>query len=252
MKLLSKCPACNGTLQIRTLQCPDCGLELKNDFELNPFDRLNAEQTAFLLCFLRCRGNLSQLQDELQLSYPTARKRLSDLLASLELTPDEQEVYDMEEFDMNSWIADPQSVKASEIIKAKLKEAGGRVAVPTYHGLLREISVTQDGQQFLCPQLIPYSFEAFDAIVNLLLESPGYRAKKGNARNFKLGEPGCEENTVAGTILLYLGKKPGESGLDPVFIFAAVLEWAGIAHNGRGYLELTAEYIARIKEEEKT
>lgn len=246
MKLLSKCPACNGALQIRMLQCPDCGLELKNDFELNPFDRLNEEQAAFLLCFLRCRGNLSQLQDELQLSYPAAKKRLSDLLVSLELAPDEQDNYDMEEIDVNNWITDPHSTKASEIIKAKLKEAGGRASVRTFDGLEREISATQDAEQLLCPQLAPYSFEVFDAIVNLLLKSPGYRAKKGYPRNARLGEPKCGENTVAGAILIYLGKKPGESGPDPLFILAAILEWAGIAHNGRGYLELTAEYIERI------
>ena len=40
MKLIKRCPSCNGTLQIRTLQCPDCGLELKNNFELSAFDML--------------------------------------------------------------------------------------------------------------------------------------------------------------------------------------------------------------------
>ena len=247
MKLLTKCPACSGTLQIRTLQCPDCGLELKNDFALSLFDRLDAEQTAFLLCFLRCRGNMSQLQDELHLSYAAAKKRLSDLLASLELAPNEPENDIGGGIDMENWITDPNSAKASEIIKTKLKEAGGRALVRTYDGSLREVSVAQDGKQFLCPQLLPYSFEVFDAIVALLLSSPGCRAKKGNARSAKLGEPGCEENTIAGTILLFLGKKPGESGLDPVFIFAAVLDWAGIARNERGYLELTAEYLAKLR-----
>lgn len=29
---------------------------------------------------------------------------------------------------------------------------------------------------------------------------------------------------------------------DPVFVLAAVLDWAGIAHNERGYLTLTADY----------
>ena len=90
--------------------------------------------------------------------------------------------------------------------------------------------------------MIPYDYTVFDAVVDLLMKSPGYCARKGNARNFKLGEPGCEENTVAGAVLVYMGKKPGESGLDPVFILAAVLEWAGIATNGRGYIALTEKY----------
>lgn len=249
MKLLSKCPACGGTLAIRALQCADCGLELRNEFELSVFDRLEAEQLDFLMCFLRYRGNLSMVQDEMQLSYPTAKKRLASLLASLGLEESVTQAKEKGVIDVQEWVTDPKSSKASEIIKTKLKEAGGRVAVRTFDGLLREISATKDGQQFLCPKLSPYSlysFDVFDAIVNLLLKSPSYRAKKGNARGAKLGESGCEENTVAGAILLCLGNKPGKSVTDPVYIFAAVLEWAGIAHNERGYLSLTADYMKRI------
>ena len=94
--------------------------------------------------------------------------------------------------------------------------------------------------------MIPYDYTIFDAVVKLLLRSPGYRARKGNARNAKLGEPGCEEDTVAGAVLIHMGKKPGESGLDPVFMLAAVLEWAGIATNGRGYIALTADYRSML------
>ena len=254
MKLLSKCPACNGTLQIRTLQCPDCGLELKNDFERNVFDRLDAEQTAFLLCFLRCRGNLSQLQEELQLSYPTAKKRLSDLLVSLNLTPDEREAYDMVDIDMSRWVTDQQSVKASEIIKTKLKEAGGHVIVHSISGKAYELKAEADGKSFstkALPISPNYTFEVFDVIVDLLRSQYG-RARKGFGRNARLGEPNCEENTVVGAIgKQYFGKKTGDSVWDPVFFLAAVLDWAGIAHNERGYLQLTAEYVTRLKNEGK-
>jgi hypothetical protein len=254
MKLLSKCPACNGALQIRTLQCPDCGLELKNDFELNVFDRLDTEQTTFLLCFLRCRGNLSQLQDELQLSYPAAKKRLSDLLVSLELAPDAQDNYDMEEIDVNNWITDPQSTKASEIIKAKLKEAGGRVIVHSISGNAYEFKANADGKSFysdVLPINPNYTYEVFDVVVDLLI-SQGGKARKGLGRNARLGEPNCEENTVVGAIgKRYFGKKTGDSVFDPIFFIAAVLDWAGIAHNERGYLQLTAEYVTQLKNEGK-
>ena len=35
-QLISRCPGCQGALRISTLQCPDCGMELKNDFDLLP------------------------------------------------------------------------------------------------------------------------------------------------------------------------------------------------------------------------
>ena len=40
----------------------------------------------------------------------------------------------------------------------------------------------------------------------------------------------------------YFGKKPGESVYDPVFVLASVLDWAGIAHNQRGYIQLSANF----------
>ena len=41
----------------------------------------------------------------------------------------------------------------------------------------------------------------------------------------------------------------GDSVYDPVFVLAAVLEWADIAYNGRGYLELTENYCALLEKQ---
>ena len=82
----------------------------------------------------------------------------------------------------------------------------------------------------------------FDEIVKCLREQGG-RAKKGNGRNFKLGEKGCEKNTVVGAVAMSRGYEEGQSVYDPVFVMAAVLDGAGIAKNGRGYLELTEEFM---------
>ena len=218
-KLITKCPSCQHDLEIAVLHCPACGLELRNDFELSAFEKLSREQNQFLMTFLKNRGNLKNLQNELQISYPLAKKKLDELLLALGICGIETE---------------------------KLVECGGRAMIPLYSGEMREIIAAPNGQEFLCPQLIPYSYKVFDAIIDLLLRSPGFRAKKGNARNFKLGEPGCEASTVAGSILLFMGKKPGESGLDPVFILAAVLEWAGLVTNGRGEIALTESYRRQL------
>lgn len=77
-KVISECPSCRGALKIAVLRCSDCGMELNNDFQRGPFDSLTADQTEFLISFLRKRGNISSLQAELGVSYPTAKKRLDD------------------------------------------------------------------------------------------------------------------------------------------------------------------------------
>ena len=243
IKIISKCPGCQGNLQISTLKCPDCGLELKNDFELSCFDRLNDEQLQFLLAFLKARGNLSEVQADLNMTYSVVKRKLDELLAALNLGI-AKGAERVEKIDINKLDVDYNSNRASEIIKAKLKEHGGHVTVYTARGLPCEIYAEADGKTFTSDKLPikpAYEYTVFDVIVGLLREQGG-RARKGNGRNFKLGDPGCEETTVVGAIAKYRGRKVGESVFDPVFVMAAVLEWAGIAQNGRGELILSDNY----------
>lgn len=137
-KLISECPACGSKLRITSLHCAGCGMELRNDFALSPFDLLNAEQMRFLCAFLRQRGNMSSVQSELGISYPTAKKKLDDLLTALNLLEDNRQdtktVEDKRGVDMITWHVQENSTKASDIIKRKLIENNGRVIVHTARG----------------------------------------------------------------------------------------------------------------------
>lgn len=249
-KVISECPSCGGPLKVTVLRCSDCGMELHNDFQIGPFDSLTAGQTEFLISFLRQRGNMSSLQAELGISYPTAKKKLDDLLTALKLVDNISQVEKAEEVvDMSDWSIPKNSNKASDIVKKMLIEHNGRVIVHTARGLPCEVHVAPDGCSFLCDKLPispPYRYEVFDVIVSLLI-SQGGRARKGNGRNYKLGEPNCDETTVVGAIgYNYAHKETGTSVFDPVFALAAILEWAGIVNNERGELVLTASYQKKL------
>lgn len=240
-KLLSNCPCCNGTLNITALQCPDCGVELRNTFELSAFDRLKKEQWDFLISFLKYRGNLKSLQEEIGISYPTAKKRLEELLIALEI--DDRHTT-QEELDMSNISANRSSNRASDIIKARLLDNGGRITVYTVRGLPCEVWMNADGTSFTSDKLPikpAYSYRIFDVIVDLLIAQGG-RARKGNGRSYKLGECNCDHTTVVGAIAFDRGHTIGNSVFDPVFVLAAILEWAGIAHNERGELVLSQQY----------
>ena len=243
-QMISICPECKGTLKVSLLHCPDCGMELKKEYPLSVFDRLEEEQYDFLISFLKNRGNMKEVQLELQMSYPTVKKKLEELLVSLGLR-EANEGEERGEVDMSNLHVDYTSKEASEIIKAKIKENGGKVTVYTSRGLPCEIYAEPDGMSFSSDKLPikpNYEYKVFDEIVKCLREQGGC-AKKGNGRNYKLGERGCEKNTVVGAIAVYRGYEEGQSVYDPVFVMAAILEWAGIAKNGRGYLELTKEFM---------
>ena len=139
-RLITVCPSCNHNLHITALHCPECGLELRNSFELSPFDKLSNDQYDFLMSFLRNRGNLKQLQTEQQISYPLAKKKLDEMLSALGIESEVTDESEPEVIDVSRVAIDTNSTKASEIVKAKLIEAGGRAMVRLYGGELREIS----------------------------------------------------------------------------------------------------------------
>lgn len=238
---LRRCPVCGEKLVLSRLTCPDCKAEFPTDMPLSPYDSLPESEREFLTAFLTCRGNMKAVQDSLGISYPTAKKRLDALLDALGLHSKNTEEEQMDMFMFQKKNED--SVKASDIIRNKLYENGGHTVVTLTRGSAALIQACADGERFRCDKLpIDFEYAVFDIIVDLLLREGG-TARKGNGRNYRFGYGECTEDTVAGVIAKeYFGKQVGESSLDPVFVLAAVLDWAGIAHNCRGYLELTAEY----------
>lgn len=84
-KAPAQCPICDHKLNITGLRCPHCDTSIQGEFQLsgNPFDVLSSEQMRFLMTFIRCEGKLNRMEEELNLSYPTLRNRLQDLLKQL-------------------------------------------------------------------------------------------------------------------------------------------------------------------------
>ncbi len=86
-KRLEQCPVCGGKLEIREYHCTHCGTVIRGRFSPTEFDRLSEEDLRFLRLFLRSRGTLSVVAQEMGISRPTARARLDQLLESLGYTP---------------------------------------------------------------------------------------------------------------------------------------------------------------------
>lgn len=243
MKWMSHCPTCQQELQITRLTCPDCGLSIDSIFSLSRFELLSGEELEFLETFLRARGSLKEVQERMGQSYPAVRRRLNELILHLGLG-EEKPIRYSEEVQIKMEQGKKSPVP-SERIRALLLQEGGSAVVTSLNGTAYRIQLSQDQEHFFCdalPVKPGYELIVFDLVVELLQEKGG-RARKGMGRNARLGERGCELDTVVGTIgARYAGAQPGESVLDPVFVLAAVLEWAGICRNERGWLSLTVDY----------
>jgi hypothetical protein len=80
-KILERCPSCGGGLEIRGLHCASCGTDVSGRFAPCPFCHLSADQARFLQLFVQSRGNLTELEKILGVSYPTVRAKLDELIA---------------------------------------------------------------------------------------------------------------------------------------------------------------------------
>ena len=245
------CPVCQNKLQIERLSCPNCHSEYPIKLPLSPYDYLTTEQLDFLNTFLKMRGNLKNIGTALGISYPTVKKRFDELLVALELA--EESVSKEVNIDMSNFgEINYESHLASDLIRKKLYEHSGVVQINLLDGKPCYVYASPDGKRFTSdklPGIKGYEYEIFDVIVDLLKSSPGHKAPKGNAhgREDKVGFGHCTEDTVVGAVAIHhLGKSTGESTYDPTFVLAAILDWAEIAHNKRGYIELSASYLAEI------
>ena len=84
---VEQCISCGGQLEIRELYCRDCDITIRGHFPMEgrgPFARLTDDQLAFLHLFVTSRGNMSDVERSLGVSYPTVRAKLDDLIAALE------------------------------------------------------------------------------------------------------------------------------------------------------------------------
>lgn len=87
-----RCPVCGDRLTVTQLHCRRCDTTLDGRFDLGPLANLTTEQLRFAELFIRCEGKLTRVGDELDLSYPTVRSRLNDLIRALgyEVKEDEE------------------------------------------------------------------------------------------------------------------------------------------------------------------
>ena len=82
-RIIGSCPSCDHPLEVRRLECKSCGVAVEGHFDAGPLARLSGEQMTFVEVFLRSRGKIKDVEEELGISYPTVVSRLSDVLVTL-------------------------------------------------------------------------------------------------------------------------------------------------------------------------
>lgn len=246
-QLVALCPRCNERLLATKLACDNCELELNGDFPLSKFDYLSTDELEFIECFLKYQGNFKAVQNEKGMSYPATKKKLNDILYKLKLSA--AQTIERSEYPLpvinNMPIKDTDSLVVRKI-KGKLNAEGGQATVTLYNGDGCDIWFNENGKGLVSPKIPPTNqlvWEAFEAAVEVVIKNGG-RAKKGNAQSgAKLGSEKLTLNSVEGYIAHKVhGIQEGETAFGPGFVICAILDWAEICNNERGYLSLNSKF----------
>jgi len=82
-KLPHQCPSCQSKLKVKRLHCSDCGTEVEGLFDFPQLSTLSHEEQAFVLNFVLTSGSLKEMARIMNLSYPSVRNYLDDIINKL-------------------------------------------------------------------------------------------------------------------------------------------------------------------------
>ena len=122
--LPSQCPICGGEVVVTRIKCRNCNTRIEGRFSSRSFSQLTPKQMDFVETFVRLEGKITRMEKELNLSYPTIRKLLHDVIRGLGYEPGgEEELAELSEEERQTILNDLDSGKISlEDALGKLKD----------------------------------------------------------------------------------------------------------------------------------
>ncbi len=82
-QVITKCPVCDHKVEVVKIHCPHCDTSCEGRFILDKFSYLTQDEKYFIEIFLKCRGNIKDVEKELGISYPTVRNKLDEIITNL-------------------------------------------------------------------------------------------------------------------------------------------------------------------------
>jgi hypothetical protein len=93
------CPVCANALHVTRLQCGQCGTGIDGIFGLGRLQALTAEQVRFVETFIKSRGKIKDVEQELKVSYPTVVARLNEVVLAMGYDVDERDLSEVEQYE---------------------------------------------------------------------------------------------------------------------------------------------------------
>ena len=119
------CPVCKNKLTVTKITCESCGTELIGKFPQCKYCALDEKLSAFLDTFLRCKGNIKEIEKELNISYPTVKNLIDELLAALGIMlpePAQEQSQDIGDLLAMIELGEITASQASKLIRERKKK----------------------------------------------------------------------------------------------------------------------------------
>ena len=85
--ILTHCPICKEPTTVTQIRCEVCDLTIEGHFMVSGLAALSPEQLEFVETFLRCEGKINRVEKEFNISYPTVRSRLNEIIYTMGYEP---------------------------------------------------------------------------------------------------------------------------------------------------------------------
>src|SRR4051812_8739881 len=98
--LPGRCPVCSNVLAVTRLQCGQCGTGIDGQFHLGRLQALTPDQIQFVEVFIKNRGKIKDVEEELGISYPTVVAKLNSVVEALGFEVEGKDLSEVDEFEI--------------------------------------------------------------------------------------------------------------------------------------------------------
>jgi hypothetical protein len=83
-KLITSCASCDSSnVFVSCVRCENCETRFEGQFEIPGLLKLHPDDLQFITLFVQHSGSLKEMAKEMNISYPTVRNRLNEIIDAL-------------------------------------------------------------------------------------------------------------------------------------------------------------------------
>ncbi len=85
-QIITQCPSCHSpNVSVVKIECESCKTKFEGQFEIPYLFKLSPDDLKFVIEFIKSSGSLKEMAQQYQISYPTMRNRLNELIERLQI-----------------------------------------------------------------------------------------------------------------------------------------------------------------------